>query len=71
MYTCPGHRLFCNKKNVGMKIPMYKGILNIAQTLTVFNCSLASETKHVIGKTSKDFDSLETRPFPLQRFIKD
>ena len=47
-------------------MPKYKGILNIDQTLTVFNCFLAPEAKHVIGKThSKDFDSLETRPFPL------
>ena len=54
------------KKTVGMKIPKYKGVLNIDQTLTVFNCSLAPEAKHVIGKThSKDFDSLEARPFPL------
>ena len=67
MHTCSGHGLFRNnKKTVCMKIPKYKGILNIDQTLTVFNCSLAPEAKHVIGKThSKDFDSLETRPFPL------
>ena len=52
------------QKNVGMKIPKYRGILNIDQTLTVFNCSLAPEAKDAIGKThSKDFDSLETRPF--------
>ena len=49
-----------------MKIPKYKGILNIDQTLSVFNCSLAPEAKDAIGKThSKDFDSLEARPFPL------
>ena len=67
MHTCVGYQLFRNNnKKVGMKIPKYKGILNIDQTLTVFNCFLAPETKQVNGKTySKDFDSLETRPFPL------
>ena len=57
---------FVTKKNVGMEMPNHKDVLNIDQTLTVFNCSLAPETKHVFGRThSKDFDSLETRPFPL------
>ena len=66
MHTCPGHRQFRSKKIVGMKMPKYKGILNIDQTLTVFNCLLAPEAKQVNGKThSKDFDSLETCPFPL------